>query len=108
MATWFALVAVPVLALIDQSVAYTTSVWACAHQNTLVVHAVHVSFLIVAIIGAIVAAHRWRASAGAAGENDSLARVHFLAGLATGAASLSALAIAAMWAVTWVLRPCVY
>ncbi|HEY6830795.1 MAG TPA: hypothetical protein VI259_28300 [Gemmatimonadaceae bacterium] len=108
MATWFALVAVPFLALIDQSVAYATSVWACSHQNTFAVHAVHLSFLIVAITGAIVAAHRWRASAGTAGESDSLARIHFLAGLATGAASLSALAIAAMWAVTWVLRPCVY
>jgi len=107
MVIWFALVAVPFLALLDQSVAYATSVWACSHQNTLAVHAVHVSFLVVAIIGALVAARRWHATAASAVDNESFARQHFLAGLATGAASLSVLAIAAMWAVTWVLRPCV-
>src|SRR5690242_19453693 len=106
MVVWFALVAVPFLALLDQSVAYATSVWACSHQNTLAVHGVHASFLVVAIVGAIVAARNWRASAAAAGENESFARWHFLAGLATGAASLSALVIASMCAVTWVLRPC--
>ena len=107
MATWFALVGVPFLALLDQSVAYATSVWACSHQNTLAVHGVHASFLVVAIVGTIVAARRWRASAAAVGDTESFARQHFLAGLATGAALLSVLAIAAMWAVTWVLRPCV-
>lgn len=107
MVIWFALVAVPFLALLDQSVAYATSVWACSHQNTLAVHGVHASFLVVAIVGAIVAARRWSASAASTGDNESFARQHFLAGLATGAASLSVLAIAAMWAVTWVLRPCV-
>jgi hypothetical protein len=107
MAIWFALLAVPVLALLDQSAAYVTAVWACTHQNTLAVHGVHVPFLVAAIVAAIVAGHRWRTSAGRANENDMLARRHFLAGLATGSASLSALVIAVMWAVTWALQPCV-
>jgi hypothetical protein len=41
-------------------------------------------------------------------ENETLARRHFLAGLATGAAALCVVVITAMWAVTWVLRSCVY
>ena len=107
MVIWFALVAVPFLALLDQSVAYATSDWACSHQNTLAVHGVHLASLVIAIIGTIAAARYWRSSAAMAGDNESFACEHFLAGLATGAASLSALVIAAMWAVTWVLRPCV-
>lgn len=108
MVIWLALVAVPVLALVDQSVAYLATVWACAHQDSLAVQGVHAPFLVVAIVAAVVAGRRWHASSARANESDALARRHFLAGLATGAASLSALVIAAMWAVTWVLRPCVY
>jgi|SRR5690348_6902445 len=107
MVIWFALVAVPFLALLDQSVAYATSVWACSHQNSLAVHGVHVASLVLAIVGTIAAGRLWRTLAATARDNESLARRHFLAGLATGTASLSVLAIAAMWAVTWVLRPCV-
>ena len=108
MRIWFPLLAVPVLALIDQSVAYVTSVWACAHQNTLAVHAVHVPFLVAAALGAIVAWQTWRRSSPMKAENETFARRHFVAGLATGAAGLSVLVILAMWAVTWVLRSCVY
>ena len=107
MVIWFALVAVPFLALLDQSVAYATSVWACSHQNSLAVHGVHVASLVLAIVGTIAAGRLWRTSRATARDNESFARRHFLAGLATGTASLSVLAIAAMWAVTWVLRPCV-
>ena len=42
------------------------------------------------------------------GANETLARRQFLAGLATGAAALSVLVILAMWAVSWLLRACVY
>ena len=108
MRIWFALLAVPLLALVDQSVSFVTAVWACDHQNTLVVHATHVPFLIAAVVGAALAWQGWRRSAPRQAENETLARRHFLAGLATGAAALSVLVILAMWAVTWVLRSCVY
>lgn len=108
MAVWFALVAVPLLALIDQSVAYVTALWACTHQSTLAVQGVHVPFLVAAIVASFVAGRQWRASAERAKENDVYGRRHFLAGVATGVAALSALVIAVMWAGTWVLRPCVY
>jgi len=108
MAIWFALLAVPVLVLIDQSVAYITTVWACAHQDALLVHAVHVPFLVAAIAGVILAWRHRRRSAAFAVENETLARRHFLAGLATGSAALSVLVILAMWAITWALHSCVY
>jgi hypothetical protein len=108
MRIWFALLAVPLLALADQSVSYVTSVWACDRQNTFAVHAVHLPFLLAAAIGTIAAWQGWRRSSPMRTANETLARRHFLAGLATGAAALSALAILAMWAVSWLLHPCVY
>jgi hypothetical protein len=108
MRIWFALLAVPLLALADQSVSYVTTVWACEHQNTLAVHAVHVPFLLAAAIGTIAARQCWRGTTPVKTENETLARRHFLAGLATGSAALSVLVILAMWAVSWVLHSCVY
>ena len=108
MRIWFALLAVPTLVLVDQSVAYVTALWACTHQNTLAPHVVHAAFLLAAAVGAIMAWQCWRESAPMKTQNETLARRHFLAGLATGAAALSVLVILAMWAVSWVLRSCVY
>src|SRR5689334_13736916 len=107
MRIWFALLAVPLLALVDQSVSFMTADWACAHQNTLAVHSVHVPFLLAAAIGTIAAWQSWRRSLPMKAASETLARRHFVAGLATGSAALSVLVILAMWAVSWVLRPCV-
>jgi hypothetical protein len=108
MRIWFALLAVPVLALVDQAVSYATTIWACSHQNAFAVHAVHVIFLLVAVGGALGAWRAWRRTASVQAHNETLARRRFIAGLATGAAALSVLVIAAMWGVTWVLRACMY
>lgn len=105
---WFPLLAVPVLALLDQSVAYVASGWACTHQNALAVHVVHVPFLLAAIVGVVLAFQCRRALAPDRERNDEIARRHFAASLALGASALSALVIVAMWGVTWVLRACVY
>jgi hypothetical protein len=108
MRIWFALLAVPALALIDQSASYATTIWACSHQNAFAVHVVHVVFLLAALGGAVAAWQAWREAASVEMRNETLARRRFVAGLATGAAALSVLVIAAMWAVTWVLRACMY
>ncbi|HET8876512.1 MAG TPA: hypothetical protein VFO53_09310 [Casimicrobiaceae bacterium] len=108
MRVWFALLAVPLLALADQSASYVLSVWSCDHQNTVAMHAVHVPFLLVAATGTIAAWQSWRRSSAMKADNETLARRHFLAGLATGAAALSVLVILAMWAVSWLLSACVY
>jgi hypothetical protein len=108
MRIWFPLLAVPVLALLDQSVSYVTTLWACTHQNFVAVHAVHAPFLLAALVGAFVGWDAWRETAPMKDRDETRARRHFLAGLGTGAAALSAVAILAMWGVTWVLRACVY
>ena len=105
MRTWFALLAAPVLMLADQSISYATAGWACSRQNTFAPHAIHAVFLAVAIAAAIAAFGLWRATA-APGNDETLRRRHFLAGVATGSAALSALVIAAMWLPNWALSPC--
>jgi hypothetical protein len=67
-----------------------------------------VPFLLAAAIGTVAAWQGWRRSSPTKRENETLARRHFLAGLATGAGALSVVVITAMWAVTWALRSCVY
>ena len=104
MRTWFALLVAPLLALADQSVAYATTGWACAHQQSIAVHGVHFVFLVCVIAATVMAWRLWRARAPGAGE--SAARRHFLAGLATASGALSVLLIAAMWYPSWVLSPC--
>jgi hypothetical protein len=105
---WFPLLAVPTLALLDQSVAYVMTIWSCTHQNSLAMHAVHAPFFVAAAIGVVIAWQRRRELAAASDKSDRRARRHFLAGLALGMSALSVLVIVAMWSVTWVLRSCVY
>jgi hypothetical protein len=51
---------------------------------------------------------QWRGPGNAAASaNDAARQLRFLAGIATTVASLSALAIAAMWIPTWMISPCV-
>jgi hypothetical protein len=107
MRIWFALLAVPLLALVDQSVAFVATDWACTHQSSIAVHAVHLPFAVAAALGTIAAWQTWRRSALMQRKNETLARRHFLAELATASSALSLLVILAMWAITWVLHACV-
>jgi hypothetical protein len=103
------LVLAPMLALVDQSVAYAFVPWGCAHQHALGIDAVHAVFLAATLL---LAARSWRdlraatAAAAAAGvegwpgDRRMIARIGLLAGL------LSALVIAAMWIPHWAISPC--
>lgn len=106
MRIWFALLAAPILALTDQSVAYAMTSWACAHQHEFALHGVHAVFFAATVAGTVAASGLWRTSSRARTRSETLARRHFLAGLATASGALSALAIAAMWIPNWVLSPC--
>jgi len=106
--TWFALLVVPLLALADQTIAFAAVGWACAHQQHVVVHAVHALFLAAALVGTGAAWQYWRATEPAASGGEPPARRHFLAGLATASAALSVLVIAAMWLTAWVVPPCIH
>jgi hypothetical protein len=102
-----ALIAAPLLALVDQSVAFALAGWACAHQHDLALHAVHLAFL-AAIAAATVPAWRLhRSMARQAGSDETVRRRRFLAGLAAGSGALALAAVAAMWAATWMVSPCV-
>jgi len=106
MRTWFALLAAPLLALADQSVSYVTVGWSCAHQHTLVMHAVHGAFLAAIAMGTLFAWQLWRETRPVRAQSEEPARRHFLAGLAAASGALSALVVGAMWLPVWVLGPC--
>jgi len=106
MRIWFALLVAPLLALVDQSIAYATVGWACANQHALAMHGAHVFFLIITTLSTVLAWQLWRATLPARGSDETLARRHFLAGIATASGALSALVIAAMWFPVWLLTPC--
>jgi hypothetical protein len=106
MRIWFALLLAPILALADQSVAYATTGWACASQHPLALHGVHVVFLLATIFGTVLAWQLWRDTQAQRKASETLARRHFLAGLATASGALSALTIAAMWLPVWFIASC--
>ena len=99
----FALIGAPLLALVDQSAAFAMVSWSCVHAGTLVLHFVHLLFLAATVAAAVFAFAQWRRTIGA----DALARNRFLAGLAAASATLSALAIVAMWMPVWMISPCI-
>src|ERR671937_2074358 len=98
MRTWFALLGAPVLALADQSVSYATVGWSCAHQHTLVVHAVHGVFLAAIVIGTLFAWRLWRETRPVRAQGEEPARRHFMAACRRGSSSTSAPRGRAPWA----------
>ena len=106
MKIWFALIAAPILALMDQAVAYATVRWACGHQQPIALHAVHICFLVVNAACAFPAWHLWRQTRIGKSGNEALAGRHFLAGLAIAVSSLSMLVIASMWMPVWIIPVC--
>jgi hypothetical protein len=66
-------------------------------------HFVHFLFLAVTATAAMVAFAEWRGTMRA----DALVQNHFLAGIAVASATLSTLAIAAMWMPVWMISSCI-
>jgi hypothetical protein len=106
MRIWLGLLLAPLLALADQTIAYATSGWECAHQNVVALHGLHGTFLAATLVTAAMGWMLWRETLPLKDSSETLARRHFLAGIATGSGLLSALAIAAMWFPAWTLSPC--
>jgi hypothetical protein len=107
MRIWLALIVAPLFALADQTVALALVGPGCAAQSTAMLHASHALFLALAIAATIAAWRSWLATAAAPAEGgDGIVQRHFLAGVATTVAALSAAAIAAMWLPTWLISPC--
>jgi hypothetical protein len=93
----FALIVAPLLALADQATAFAMVSWSCTHTGTLAIHGVHLVFLAATVAAAAIAFARWR----------SATEHRFLCGVATASATLSALAIVAMWIPVWMISPCI-
>jgi len=106
MALWLALLVAPTLALADQCVALSMTVWACRGQHLLALHLVHLPFALATAVATLLAWQAWRETAPASAAGDANARRHFIAGMAIGIAALSLLVIVTMWAPTWLLSPC--
>jgi hypothetical protein len=108
MRIWFALLIAPVLALLDQAIAFALVGWACAHQTTLPLHATHALFLVLTVAAVVLA---WRVKRQTElGRNDGDAQApqrHFLAGIGVAVAVTMVAAVLAMWVATGVLAACV-
>ena len=107
MPIWLALLVAPILALMDQAVAYATVGWACAHGQPVAVHAVHVLFLAIAAACTWPAMQLWNTTRARGKSPATVADRHFLAGVATASGLLAVLVILSMWMPTWVIAPCV-
>lgn len=105
---WPALVIAPTLALADQAIAFSLVNWCCAHQSVLAIHLSHLIFLLMVSSIAIAAGGVWlRTRGGATAATEQGHQAHFLAGVATIVAALSALTVIAMWIPTWMVSACI-
>ena len=105
---WLALLVAPLLALADQTVAFALVGPGCASQSTVLLHASHALFLALAIVAMVAAWRMWlKTAAVAATDGGGALQRHFLAGIATTVAALSAAAIVVMWIPTWLISPCI-
>jgi hypothetical protein len=107
MRTWPAVILAPLLALIDQSVAYAMVPWACSHQAPGVLNAVHATFLVATLLTLVPAWRRLQPGAAPSARNPELERRHFFALVGVLSAAFSALVIVAMWIPQWFIGPCV-
>src|SRR5205814_3498491 len=83
MRIWPALLVAPLLALLDQAIAYATAGWECARQGTLAMQGVHALFLAATLTCTFIAWQRCREDRTAA-IRGSPAEVHrYLAGVAS-------------------------
>ena len=105
MRIWPALLLAPLLALADEVIAYAAVGWSCVRERAIVVHSVHLLFLVAAAATVPSAWRLWKETTGLG--NEVVRRQHFLAGLALACAALSVLVIAAMSVPTWFIAPCV-
>jgi hypothetical protein len=108
MRVWPAFLA-PLLALLDQSVAYSLVDWACGTQNAPVLNWVHFIFFAAAVTVTLPAwadAVKYRTAVEANDAGPAGGRVRLMSVVAALSGGLSSLVIFALWAPTWFLSPC--
>jgi hypothetical protein len=108
MRVWPAFLA-PLIALLDQAVAYSMVQWACATQRPEVIHWVHFIFFALAVTVTLPAwadARGYRAVPEANDDGPAGGRPRLMSVMAALLGALSSLVILAMWAPAWFLSPC--
>jgi hypothetical protein len=107
-AAWPGIVVAPLLALADQSVAYSLVERSCARQDLTTMHLVHFAFLVAALVTVAMAVAQHRALRPHAREDagDPATNHSGLALVGILVAALSAFIILALWAPQWILSPC--
>jgi hypothetical protein len=111
---WAALLLIPNLALLYQTLAYAAVPHSCAMQTTWLLHALSIAALLACLAATLLAAHEWRRLRGeppadATLDSDAAAPVvrrRFMAATAAGVALLFTLVVATQWFAAWVLSPC--
>ena len=103
MRIWIALLVAPLLALANQAITYALADSACTGPNRLPFHGINLVFLVATIAATDLA---WQLRGDVPGDDPAARRRRFLAGVATAAGIISALAIVALWIPGWVLSPC--
>jgi hypothetical protein len=105
---WAGLLLPPLAFLINLEVAYALVPVACSSQNALPVHLVHLTCLILTLLGGIIAWRSWqRIGATWPGEEGgAVARSRFMAGTGVLSSVLFALVIVAQWIPSFLLNPC--
>lgn len=106
--TTVALLAGPVLALLNQGLMYSVNMWACGHDTPWVMHIVPFVCVCLSAIAAVVGYRRWNGVG--RGTEDQLNTVdstlRFLALLTLGISIFSSAVILAQWASAVVFPPC--
>jgi hypothetical protein len=106
--TTVALLAGPVLALLNQGLMYMVNMWACGHNAPSVMHIVPLVCVCLSSVAAIVAYRRWTAvGRGTDDEQNTVdSTLRFLALMALAISVFSSMVILAQWASAIVFHPC--
>jgi len=102
------LVVSPLVALINEEVAYVVVPWACYHETAGWVRVVPAVSLIVLIVLALVSLRDWRrVGGGTTAERATIAdRVRWVALAGLGVTGISTLAVGSFRVATWMVFPC--
>lgn len=102
------IVIAPLVALINEEVAYVVVPWACHRGAPLLIRIVPAISLVVVVVLGLVSLRDWRrAGRGTHTDDATLAdRTRFIALAGIGLSGLSALMILWSWIATWMLSPC--
>ncbi len=106
--TTVALLAGPVLALVNQELMYAVNMWACGHNVPSVMHIAPAICVCLSIVAGMVAYRRWAGVGKGTDDEQNTAdsNLRFIALLALATTIFSSVVILAQWASAFVFHPC--